>query len=79
MSELRENSTALRPDAETGRPLALVTELPRMPADDVAEQVVDAVHRDRFWVLTHPEYLAQVDRRARGIAAGDIVVRGEVL
>ena len=45
-----------------------------MPADDVADQVVDAVHRDRFWVLTHPEYLAQVDRRARGIAAGDIVV-----
>ena len=28
MSELRENSTALRPNAETGRPLALVTELP---------------------------------------------------
>ena len=70
MSELRENSTALRPDAEAGRPLALVTELPRMPADDVADQVVDAVLRDRFWVLTHPEYLAQVDRRARGIAAG---------
>ena len=79
MSELRENSTALRPNAEAGRPLALVTELPRMPADTVADQVVDAVHRDRFWVLTHPEYLAQVDRRARGIAAGDIVVRGEIL
>ena len=79
MSELRENSTALRPGAEAGRPLALVTELPRMPADDVAEQVVDAVRRDRFWVLTHPEYLALVDRRARGIAAGDVVVRGEVL
>ena len=77
MSDLRENSTVLRP--ETGRPLALVTELPRMPADHVADQVVDAVHRDRFWVLTHPEYLAQVDRRARGIAVGDVVVRGEIL
>ena len=79
MSELRENSTVLRPEAEVGRPLALVTELPRMPAEDVAGQVIDAVLRDRFWVVTHPEYLAEVDRRARGIATGDVVVRGEIL
>jgi hypothetical protein len=79
MSELRENSTVLRPEAEAGRPLALVTEIPRMPAEEVAGQVIDAVLRDRFWVVTHREYLAEVDRRARGIATGDVVVRGEIL
>ncbi len=79
MSELRENSTVLRPEAEAGRPLALVTEIPRMPAEEVAGQVVDAILHDRFWVVTHPEYLTEVDRRARGIAAGDVVVRGEIL
>ena len=41
--------------------------------------VVDAVLRERFWILTHPEYLGEVDRRVRGIAAGDVVVRGEIL
>lgn len=79
MSELRENSTVLRPGAEHGRPLALVTAIPRIPAAEVADQVVDAVLRDRFWVITHPDYLQQVDRRARGIATGETVVRGEIL
>jgi NAD(P)-dependent dehydrogenase (short-subunit alcohol dehydrogenase family) len=79
MSDLRENSTLLRPDAQAGRPLALVTHIPRMPAEEVAEIVVAAVLRDRFWIVTHPEYVDEVERRARGIAAGDVVVRGEVL
>lgn len=79
MSELRENSTLLRPEAGAERPLALVTHIPRMPAEQVAGLVVDAVLRERFWILTHPEYLGEVDRRARGIAAGDVVVRGEIL
>ena len=79
MSDLRENSTLLRPDVDAARPLALVTHIPRMPAEEVAGTVVDAVLRDRFWILTHPEYLEEVERRAEGIAAGDVVVRGEVL
>jgi NAD(P)-dependent dehydrogenase (short-subunit alcohol dehydrogenase family) len=79
LTGLRENSTLLRPEVETGRPLALVTHIPRMPAEEVAGMVIDAVLRERFWILTHPEYLSEVDRRARGIAAGDVVVRGEVL
>jgi len=78
MSDLRENSTLLRPEVEEQRPLALVTHVPRMPAEEVAGMVVDAVLRERFWILTHPEYLDPVERRASGIA-GDVVVRGEVL
>jgi hypothetical protein len=53
----------LRPGAEHGRPLALVTEIPRIPAAEVASQVVDGRPRS-FWVITHPDYLQQVDRRA---------------
>jgi hypothetical protein len=45
-----------------------------MPAERVAEMVVDAIRGDRFWVLTHPEYRELVLRRARGIAETDEVV-----
>jgi NAD(P)-dependent dehydrogenase (short-subunit alcohol dehydrogenase family) len=79
MSDLRENSTLLRPTVDEQRPLALVTHVPRMPAEEVAGIVVAAVLRDRFWIVTHPEYVDEVERRARGIATGDVVVRGEVL
>jgi NAD(P)-dependent dehydrogenase (short-subunit alcohol dehydrogenase family) len=79
MSDLRENSTVLRPGGEEGRPIPLVAELDRMPAETVAGMVVDAVRRDRFWVLTHPEYGALVEHRARGVVAGDRVLRGEIL
>jgi NADP-dependent 3-hydroxy acid dehydrogenase YdfG len=79
VSELRERSAALRPGGEQGRAVELVTHVPRMQASDVAGQVVDAVRRGRFWVLTHPEYASLVTERAEGIAAGDAVVRGRVL
>ena len=79
VSELRERSAALRPGGEEGRPVASVSHVPRMPASDVADLVVDAVLQDRFWVLTHPEYAELVTQRAEGIAAGDAPVRGRVL
>ena len=41
---------------DTGRDIPLVTDVPRMPAADVAAQVVDAIRHDRFWILTHPSY-----------------------
>jgi NAD(P)-dependent dehydrogenase (short-subunit alcohol dehydrogenase family) len=34
----------------------------------VADQVLDAIRTDRFWVLTHPEYAELVVERADGIA-----------
>ncbi|HEX2302917.1 MAG TPA: SDR family NAD(P)-dependent oxidoreductase [Gaiella sp.] len=79
VSELRERSAALRPGGEQGREVAPVTHVPRMPASEVADMVVDGVLHDRFWVLTHAEYASLVTERAVGIAAGDVVVRGRVL
>ena len=35
----------------------------------VADRVVDAIRTDRFWVLTHPEYVGAVVDRAAGIEA----------
>ena len=79
VSELRERSAALRPGGEDGRPVESVSHVPRMPASDVADLVVDAVLNDRFWVLTHPEYAGLVTERAEGIPAGNPPVRGHVL
>lgn len=36
-------------------------------ADEVAEQVLDAIREDRFWVLPHPEYADVARQRAREI------------
>jgi NAD(P)-dependent dehydrogenase (short-subunit alcohol dehydrogenase family) len=36
----------------------------------VAEMLVEAVKADRFWILTHPEQAALVERRAATAAAG---------
>ena len=35
----------------------------------VAAQVLDAVRHDRFWIFTHPEYLANIAERAASIQA----------
>jgi NAD(P)-dependent dehydrogenase (short-subunit alcohol dehydrogenase family) len=79
MSELRENSALLQPGGDDGRTIPLVTHVDRMAAADVAGMVVDAILRDRFWVLTHSEYGRLVDERAASITAGGDPVRGRVL
>jgi NAD(P)-dependent dehydrogenase (short-subunit alcohol dehydrogenase family) len=40
-------------------------------ADDVADQVCDAVRQNRFYILTHPESLPEVAARAERILAGE--------
>ena len=40
--------------------------------EDVASQVHDAVVEGRFWVLTHPERNAAIERRNQGILSGKI-------
>ena len=37
----------------------------------IAEQVCDAVHHNRFYVITHPESLPAFEERAKRILAGD--------
>jgi NAD(P)-dependent dehydrogenase (short-subunit alcohol dehydrogenase family) len=36
-------------------------------ADEVAEQVLQAILEERFWILTHPKTKKAVERRMRGI------------
>jgi NAD(P)-dependent dehydrogenase (short-subunit alcohol dehydrogenase family) len=74
VSALRENSGRLRPGGDGGRAVPLMTHVDRMPAERVAEMVVQAIQADRFWVLTHPEYRELILRRARGIAETDELV-----
>lgn len=75
VSALRENSGRLRPGDGGGREVPLVTHFDRLPAERVADMVLQAIRSDRFWVLTHPEYRELILRRARGIAeTGEVVV-----
>jgi NAD(P)-dependent dehydrogenase (short-subunit alcohol dehydrogenase family) len=41
--------------------------VPTMTAEEVAEQVLDAVRSDRFWILTHGEYRAVIREHAAGV------------
>jgi NAD(P)-dependent dehydrogenase (short-subunit alcohol dehydrogenase family) len=75
VSALRENSGRLRPGGAGGREVPLVTHFDRLPAERVAEMVVEAIRGNRFWVLTHPEYRELILRRARGIVeTGEVVI-----
>jgi hypothetical protein len=38
-----------------------------MTAADVAEQVVDAITSNRFWILTHDDYRAVITQHATGV------------
>jgi NAD(P)-dependent dehydrogenase (short-subunit alcohol dehydrogenase family) len=38
-----------------------------MTADEAVDQVLDAIVRNRFWVLTHPAYRDVIQQRAAGI------------
>ncbi len=78
LSSLRENSRILRPGGEDGRDVPLVT-APRIPASDVATQVVDAIRADRFWILTHPGYAETIRARCDGIVETDALVVPELL
>src|SRR4051794_33254650 len=53
--------------AEMGRQMigSLITS--GMPPAEVASQVLDAVHNDRFYILTHPDMRPSIERRMEGI------------
>lgn len=73
-SRLRENSAHLRPAGEAGKLVPTVTHWERMPAETVAQMTVDAIRGNRFWLVTHEEYLDMVRARARGITETDELV-----
>ena len=41
-----------------------------IPAEEVAEQVLQAIVHERFWILTHPVTKKAVEKRMRGIVEG---------
>lgn len=41
-----------------------------IPAGEVADQVLAAIHEERFWILTHPKMKKAVEVRERGILEG---------
>lgn len=68
----REHSRQLRPTGSNrGDPAPPNTG--RAPAV-VAARTVDAIRRNRFWILTHPAYRETLDRRHHGIVESDEVV-----
>ena len=73
-SSLRENSARLRPGGEEGKPVPAVSHWERMPAEAVADLTVEAIRTNRFWLVTHAEYLDMVLARARGITETDELV-----
>jgi NAD(P)-dependent dehydrogenase (short-subunit alcohol dehydrogenase family) len=77
VSSLRENSRMLQPE-EQAREIPLMTAVSRMPTDDVADLVVEAIGEDRFWILTHPEYNGTIRARTESIVAGGAVVVPEL-
>jgi NAD(P)-dependent dehydrogenase (short-subunit alcohol dehydrogenase family) len=44
-----------------------------LPPASVAEMVLDAIRTDRFWVLTHPEWLTVLEQRLAGLADGTLI------
>jgi NAD(P)-dependent dehydrogenase (short-subunit alcohol dehydrogenase family) len=79
MSSLREHSRAFRPGGEEAGPIGTMTHVERIPASDVAAMVLDAIATHRFWILTHPEYNAFIERRFRGIVETDDVEEASLL
>ena len=63
-TQIRENSSRRRP---SGTPVASRTsariDREVQPAD-VADMVLGAIRNDRFWLLTHPEFIDRVEARS---------------
>lgn len=73
-TDFRAHSRALHPGGPEADVPGEYDDVVRIPASDVAAQVVDAIGRDRFWIVTHPAYRDSIERRSRGIVETDEVV-----
>jgi NAD(P)-dependent dehydrogenase (short-subunit alcohol dehydrogenase family) len=73
-TNFRASSRALEPGAP-GDPVPDVeAEVEWQTPADVAGKVVDAIRRDRFWILSHPAYNEAIERRVHeAVTTGDLV------
>ena len=75
-SERNRPASAPRASTQESPQAQMMAELVRsavaggIPAEDVANQVHDAVVEGRFWILTHPKTKKAVERRTAGIVEG---------
>jgi NAD(P)-dependent dehydrogenase (short-subunit alcohol dehydrogenase family) len=73
-TDFRAHSRALHPGGPQADVPGEYDGVVRIPASDVASQVVDAIRSDRFWIVTHSAYHEAIERRSRGIVETDEVV-----
>jgi NAD(P)-dependent dehydrogenase (short-subunit alcohol dehydrogenase family) len=73
-TDFRTHSRTLHPEGPQDDVVGEYDGVVRIPASDVAGQVVDAIRAKRFWILTHPAYRTAIEQRCRGIVETDEVV-----
>jgi NAD(P)-dependent dehydrogenase (short-subunit alcohol dehydrogenase family) len=76
-TEFRTHSRSLHPSGPAADVEGEYDGVARISASAAAALVVDAIGRNRFWVLTHPSYRDAIERRARGIVETDELVAGD--
>jgi NAD(P)-dependent dehydrogenase (short-subunit alcohol dehydrogenase family) len=65
----RNRPAALAATATANRPRSTQGLTPQITAEDVADQVLDAIRSNRFWILTHPAYGPVIVERATKIGS----------
>ncbi len=66
----RATGTAITPQQQMMQELVRAAVAGGIPASDVADQVLQAIVEERFWVLTHPKTKKAVEKRMQGIVEG---------
>ena len=78
-TQFRVHSRALNPAGAEPTHTDDYAGVVRIPTADVADMVVAAIRRDRFWIMTHPAYHEPIEQRCRGIVETDELVAGGLL
>ena len=78
-TELRSHSRALHPERSDDLVTNDYEGVVRIHPAEVADQVVEAIRTDRFWVLTHPEYNAVIAERTKSMLETGAIVRPSIL
>ncbi len=66
----RSTGTAISPQQQMMQEVVRAAVAGGIPASDVADQVLQAIVEERFWVLTHPKTKKAVEKRMHGIVEG---------
>ena len=67
--ELKNEPVALSPEMQAGRAAFQAVIAAAMPPDQVADAVFDAIRKEQFYILTHPEWLEVIRLRTSKLLA----------